>query len=63
MNNIQYIYNIFIWYYSSEYEAQSADLEKELQDALTSRKELESTNEGKFSGLLNKGWYLAKTAS
>ncbi|XP_073230481.1 serine/threonine-protein kinase MRCK beta-like isoform X9 [Porites lutea] len=28
-----------------EYEAQSADLEKELQDALTSRKELESTNE------------------
>lgn len=34
---------------SSEYEAQSADLEKELQDALTSRKELESTNEGKRS--------------
>lgn len=31
---------------STEYEAQSADLEKELQDALTSRKELESTNEG-----------------
>ncbi|XP_078344292.1 serine/threonine-protein kinase MRCK alpha-like isoform X3 [Oculina patagonica] len=28
-----------------EYEAQSADLEKELQDALTSRKDLESNNE------------------
>ena len=39
---------ILIWNYSSEYEAQSADLEKELQDALTSRKELESTNEGKL---------------
>lgn len=33
---------------STEYEAQSADLEKELQDALTSRKDLESNNEGKF---------------
>jgi len=31
---------------STEYEAQSADLEKELQDALTSRKDLESNNEG-----------------
>ena len=33
---------------STEYEAQSADLEKELQDALTSRKDLESIIEGKF---------------
>ena len=33
---------------STEYEAQSADLEKELRDALTSRKDLESNNEGKF---------------
>ena len=33
---------------STEYEAQSADLERELQDALTSRKDLESSNEGKF---------------
>ena len=31
---------------STEYEAQSTDLEKELQDALTSRKDLESNNEG-----------------
>ena len=43
---------MLIWYYSSEYEAQSADLEKELQDALTSRKELESTNEGKLQYLV-----------
>ena len=48
MYNIQYIYNDINLELSSEYEAQSADLEKELQDALTSRKELESTNEGKL---------------
>ena len=41
---VDYLYGV-----SSEYEAQSSDLEKELQDALTSRKELESTNEGKGS--------------
>ena len=33
-------------FFSIEYEAQSVDLEKEVQDALTSRKDLESTNEG-----------------
>jgi len=38
---------------STEYEAQSADLERELQDALTSRKDLESTNEGNLN--LNEG--------
>jgi len=30
-----------------EYEAQSADIEKELQDTMASRKEMESSNEGK----------------
>ena len=35
-----------LWFEPTEYEAQSADLEKELQDALTSRKDLESNNEG-----------------
>ena len=35
-----------VWFEPTEYEAQSADLEKELQDALTSRKDLESNNEG-----------------
>lgn len=37
---------------STEYEAQSSELEKELQDVLTSRKDLESTNEGKLSPLI-----------
>ena len=41
-------------FYITEYEAQSADLEKELQDALTSRKELETNSEGKCS-LLRQG--------
>ena len=31
----------------TEYEAQSADIEKELQDTMASRKEMESSNEGK----------------
>ena len=31
----------------TEYEAQSADVEKELQDTLASRKEMETSNEGK----------------
>lgn len=40
----------------TEYEAQSADLEKELQDALTSRKDLESNNEGKLC-FSNGNWH------